>query len=152
MTDNSFLSIFSDRSPLSNFSVSAFIANKASLPFVLHLEIFVLSAFPLLVLFLLHFQFSAVSTVQCHSAINHDFYVLFYNILQSAECDVCFIDGKQNVLCFLRLVLKLANYNAKKLDAVIQYKISRRNQPVLVPGFHCSDGVLLGQFGSQQTC
>lgn len=116
---------------------------------IVTLNIFFSSSYLLLFLSLHHPTSPTTSISRYVSEINGKYFILFFNILQSAECYARILDGRTNVLDFLRSVQESQNHDVKDIIPVLHYKGSRRKHQLVVPVFRSSNVAFLCKLGAQ---
>lgn len=82
--------------------------------------------------------------------INHNFFILIFNSLQSEQRRARFSGEKYNVLNFLKCVRDYSSDYAKELVGVAQYKAARRKPQKFVFIFRGSDDAVIREFGTQK--
>lgn len=84
-----------------------------------------------------------MSTPKYQCEITQNLFILVFNILQSSERHVRLHDRKYKVFDFRRRASEFLEDEANDPTDLTHYKALTHKQPVVVPGFQCSDDAVL---------
>lgn len=94
--------------------------------------------------------YSTTYTPQQHVETNWDSVIAFFIIPRCKEGRARFPSGKYNVLDVSLWIQDSPNDDAKEIFVVMHYRASRRQFPVVLPGFHCTADTVVQEFGAHQ--